>query len=76
MRGIISANNLAVFDALEEALNYVESTPDAAPDEGFLDVLTEQHARSDARSRLDLGAFELIFAADQDMRRGPVCEAV
>lgn len=32
VRGIISANNLAVFDALEDALNHVESEPDAASD--------------------------------------------
>ena len=75
VRGIISANNLAVFDALEDALNHVESTPDAAADEGFLDLLSEGQARTDAHSRLDLGAFELVFAADQEMSRGPVCEA-
>ena len=75
VRGIIAANNQAVFDALEEALNHVESTPDAAPEEGFLALLTELQARADAHSRLDLGAFELVFAG-QEMSRGPVCEAV
>ena len=76
VRGIISANNLAVFDALEDALNHVESERDAASDGGFLDLLTEGQARTDARSRLDLGAFELVFAADQEASRGPVCEPV
>jgi hypothetical protein len=63
VRGVISANNLAVFDFLEQALDYVEHTGSATDDDEFLSMLTDEHGRCDARSRLDLGAFELAFSA-------------
>ena len=76
VRGIISANNLAVFDALDDALDYVEiGAGRRSRPTRFLGLLSEGQARTDAHSRLDLGAFEMVFAADQEMGRGPVCEA-
>ena len=70
VRGIISANNVAVFDALDDALKYVEAAPDASADDPFLEVLSWEQERSDAHSRLDLGAFELAFAARDANRAG------
>ncbi len=65
VRSIVSANNLAVFDLLDEALTHVETTPHALASDNALRWLTAEHARVDARTRLDLGAFEMVFAARQ-----------
>ena len=42
----------------------------------FLEMLAREYDRCDARSRLDIGAFELLLSVDRHASRGPVCEAV
>lgn len=61
VKGVVSANNMAVFDFLDDALNHVEETPAIEATDDFLQFLTAEHARTDAQSRLDLGAFELLL---------------
>lgn len=61
VRAIVSADNGIVFDLLEAALDYCRRNPDAPSDDEFLRLLTEEHSQADARSRLDIGAFEMLF---------------
>lgn len=72
VRSIISANNRAVFDFLDDALSHVESERRAADDDDVLRVLTEEHDRSDARARLDLGACELLLSRTVDAEMAAV----
>lgn len=54
LRSLTAVNNSVVFDILDAALVYCASTPGATSDDLFLQKLTEQHDRFDARCREDI----------------------